>query len=393
MPTRRSQRLISGNDMKFCTIFCVVGVVVVAIAPLVAAGEAAPITGENQSIHKRNGPYAQRLPRLSRLQDTIVAGAPEPDAADEQTEAPTVPPPTIDGGFVILEGRYIAPPYAVRSERGAICINGLRISQRRLSPFPRRPSNMPAPNRRLPNGRAAQIEQHLREEGLLIGGQGNALAFVSAYQAVPILEILLGDEPVDAKIQKLVQTDTPWIASEQWASLAQVFDGPSALSDRVQALKQRQAEIGEDDTDLEPPWLVLSGITFSGFILAVCALGILLSCRPPMLHRSRATVLSKSACRQVIWLVVLIAVLNMYDLTCTLFAHNAGGLWELNPFASPIVHQNAALVVFKLSLTVGAATLLLVARRNKLAQMGSWWAGILYTVLILRWTMFNSMFL
>ena len=39
------------------------------------------------------------------------------------------------------------------------------------------------------------------------------------------------------------------------------------------------------------------------------------------------------------------------------------------------------------------ATLLLVARRNKLAQMGSWWAGVLYTVLILRWTMFNSMFL
>jgi hypothetical protein len=104
-------------------------------------------------------------------------------------------------------------------------------------------------------------------------------------------------------------------------------------------------------------------------------------------------VLSKKACRQVIWLVVLIAVLNLYDLTCTLFAHNAGGLWELNPFVSPIMHQNSAIVVFKLSLTVGAAILLLTARRNKLAQIGSWWAGVLYTVLILRWTMFNSMFL
>jgi hypothetical protein len=60
----------------------------------------------------------------------------------------------------------------------------------------------------------------------------------------------------------------------------------------------------------------------------------------------------------------------MYDLTCTLFAHNPGGLWELNPFVSPIVHQNSV-IVFKLGLTVGAAILLLVTRRHRLTQIGS----------------------
>ena len=194
-------------------------------------------------------------------------------------------------------------------------------------------------------------------------------------------------------IQKLEQTDMPWIASEQWASLIETFDDPAELYDRVQNLKLHQAELLEDDTDFEPPWLFFSGITFSGFILAVWALGMLMSCRPPKLQSSRAAVLSKRACRQVIWLVVLIAVLNLYDLTCTLFAHNAGGLWEMNPFVSPIIQQNSMVVIFKLSMTVGAAILLLVTRRHRITQVGSWWAGVLYTVLILRWTMFNSMFL
>jgi hypothetical protein len=70
-----------------------------------------------------------------------------------------------------------------------------------------------------------------------------------------------------------------------------------------------------------------------------------------------------------------------------------GGLWELNPFASPIIHDNYGIIAFKLSLTFGAAVLFLVARRHRLAQVGSWWAGVLYTVLILRWATFNTMFM
>ena len=50
-------------------------------------------------------------------------------------------------------------------------------------------------------------------------------------------------------------------------------------------------------------------------------------------------------------------------------------------------------VAFKLGLTIGPAILFLVTRRHRLAQVGSWRAGVVYTVLILCWTTFNSMFL
>jgi len=315
------------------------------------------------------------------------------ESSAEEKSASTAKPIEIHSGFFIFENQYVPPPYAVQSDGGSVYINGLRVPQRRSSPFSRRPANMSKPNRGPLKQGAAQIEQHLCEHGLLICMQSGPTVFLSAYQAVPILEILLGDEPGEAKVQKLLQTDTRRISSDRWASLIETFTGTAELSDRVQALKQHQADLSKEDTDYQSHWLFNSVLTFSGFILAVWALGTLISCRPPVLTSSRDTVLSKSSCRQVIWLVVLIAVLNVYDLACTLIASSMGGLWELNPFASPIIHQHSGVVIFKLGLTVGAAILLMVTRRHRLAQIGSWWAGVLYTVLILRWTTFNTMFL
>jgi hypothetical protein len=112
-----------------------------------------------------------------------------------------------------------------------------------------------------------------------------------------------------------------------------------------------------------------------------------------MIPGRRAKVLSSTACRQVVWLVVLIVILNLYDLVCTLFAQGVGGLWELNPFASRLMQDASMVVMFKLALTAGAAILFLATRHHRLTQVGSWWVGVVYTVLILRWTTFNSIFL
>jgi hypothetical protein len=70
-----------------------------------------------------------------------------------------------------------------------------------------------------------------------------------------------------------------------------------------------------------------------------------------------------------------------------------GGLWELNPLAGPLLEHVPMIVTYKVSLIIGAAILLVVGRHLKLAQIGAWWIGVLYTVLIIRWTVFNSIFL
>jgi hypothetical protein len=228
---------------------------------------------------------------------------------------------------------------------------------------------------------------------MLIGTRSGPAAFVPAHEAISILDALLSNAPSDAKLQTLLQSGSSRLNSQQWASLIETFDAPAELSDRVSALKQHRVELAENNADHELCWAFLSGITIAGFVLAVLALGTLLSCRPPGIRDWRNKDQSRVPCRQVIWLVVLIVVLNIYDLTCTLFAHGVGGLWELNPFVGHAMEQTSMVVTFKIALTVSAALLLLATRCHRLAQIGSWWASVLYTVLILRWITFNSMML
>ena len=50
----------------------------------------------------------------------------------------------------------------------------------------------------------------------------------------------------------------------------------------------------------------------------------------------------------------------------------------------------AEYITRELTMSNSDTILLIVARCSKLAQMTSWWVGVLYTVLILRWIMYNG---
>jgi hypothetical protein len=126
-------------------------------------------------------------------------------------------------------------------------------------------------------------------------------------------------------------------------------------------------------------------MTFVGFVLNVWALGTLIRCRPPFGYDGSVHYPSGLWERYVIRLVQVMVVLSVFDLVCTLFHHDLGILREINPLAEPLLTHTPTLVVFKLSLTTGAAIVFLVARSCRLAQVGCWWVVVAYTILILRW--------
>ena len=141
--------------------------------------------------------------------------------------------------------------------------------------------------------------------------------------------------------------------------------------------------------DMPSPRTIFSAITFTGFVLNVWALGTLIRCRPPLGCDGSVHYPSGLWERYVIRLVQVMVVLSVFDLVCTLFHHDLGIFREINPLAVPLFTHTPTLVVFKLSLTVGAAIIFLVARSCRLAQVGCWWVVVAYTTLILRW---NSYF-
>jgi hypothetical protein len=137
--------------------------------------------------------------------------------------------------------------------------------------------------------------------------------------------------------------------------------------------------------DVSSARTVLSAMTYIGFVLNVWAFGTLIRCRPPLGRDGSVLYPSGLWERQVIRLVQVMVVLNVFDLVCTLFHHYQGNLWELNPLAVTLLTSAPTIVVFKLSLTTGAAIVFLVARSYRLAQIGCWWVVVAYTILILRW--------
>jgi len=317
---------------------------------------------------------------------------PRPGA--ERTMGSTVAPVEIHSGFVIFEGRYVDPPYIVESERGRTCINGFEMAQGRSRGFRRVPGGGGRPSRMGGSRDVLRIEQHLRNEGLLICPKGDQALYLSAERAIALFEVLMADESIETKVQTLIKAEPSVMAASQWISLVETFETPPGLADRLAELEEHQAMLELDP--IEEPWLgkmPMTGATVLGFALAVWALGTLLGCRPPTRLDPSSADMSAHAARQVVRLVVLIVILGAYDLACTLCAEHVGGLWEVNPFARSLVARDSSVTAFKLTLTLGGGLLLVAARRSRLAQVGSWWIGVLYTVLILRWATYNSVFM
>lgn len=353
-------------------------------------------------------------------------------------------PVEIYTGFVIGDQGYISPPYVVRSEDEVIYVNDQAVfawpwGRRFRRPPSRqredsrddedRPSSdaQDAPSREgqdgpageetenrspgrdggpssffrgraprgMPMGRqVARIERHLRGDGMIICAEGAPAGLVSLRQAIDVLDVLVSRRTSDQKVQALMDLNVAWMASEQWRTLVDAFSPSEELMIRLQKARDHCARLDSERAEAEHKYLRLHSIvTILGFLLAVWAFGSLFACRTPIADGASSGDASGISPRQVVRLIVLIAVLSAYDLLCTLFADGLGGLWELNPLAGSLLSSRISIVVFKVLLTAGACTLLAYARHHRFAQQAAWWSGVLYTMLILRWATFNSVFM
>lgn len=308
--------------------------------------------------------------------------------AQPQTRPATQP---VTEGFVIYEGQYLAPPYVLTWDNGLLTINDLPMQ----SPRPNRPNRRPAggsgrraPIHMPPVRAAAWVERRLAQGALLICWADQPSVFITGEPVREVLAILTGGDDEAVQAERLKQSGPQWITRHQWTELIQQFSKSAALEDRLSIPAPLETVPAPDD---EEDWYndsLIAGFTISGFALAVLALGLLLKSRYPNPAPDHP-----GASRQVIELVLLLVALNAYDLVCTLFAHAMGGLWELNPFAGSMMDEGLLVILYKAGLTVGAALLLIVARRHRLAQLAAYWTTVLYTVLILRWITYNAMFI
>jgi len=341
--------------------------------------------------------YRQALAGVVLLVAFIGAGA---EAQSRQRPGPAasrgraLEPVETDEGFVIIDGAYVPPPYTIRWKWPAVSVNARPVLVTQRAQLGRRFFAGGRADRVLPRRQVQYVADHLRSGGLILCRAAQAPILVTPGRALTILGILIGEDSVEAKVEKLAGVKGVPIPAAEWAGLAGAFEASAELSERVEYWQARQAELEAGIVaGASPSRAIFTTITFGGFALAVWALGTLLRCRPPLGCEGAERHASGLWDRQVVQLVLVIVALGVHDLVCTLLAYDLGGLWELNPLVAPLLTHGPSVVVFKMGLTVGAAIIFLVARSCRLAQVGSWWVGVVYTILILRWTACSSILL
>ncbi|MBL6707498.1 MAG: hypothetical protein ISQ06_15410 [Planctomycetaceae bacterium] len=132
-------------------------------------------------------------------------------------------------------------------------------------------------------------------------------------------------------------------------------------------------------------------LTIAGMVISVFSIGHLLS-NPPNGGRTPDEVeMSPEVMKIVTRSLILVVVLSLLDLIWTLMASQAGTMRELNPVGGRLIDNPATLIFFKVAMTGLAAGLIFKLRYYRRAQLASWWACLILTLLTVRWLTFNSM--
>ena len=89
--------------------------------------------------------------------------------------------------------------------------------------------------------------------------------------------------------------------------------------------------------------------------------------------------------RRVVLLLILLWVLNLFDLAFTIMATEIGNFQELNPFARDLLHAPAALAMYKLTLMLFATIIFLRFYHRRLTEVVCWGLAGVFTCLAVVW--------
>jgi len=130
--------------------------------------------------------------------------------------------------------------------------------------------------------------------------------------------------------------------------------------------------------------------TVAAMMIAALSFGHLLTATPPRREPWTSVDTSPHAVRSVIESLVLIGLLSLIDLLWTTFSSTESHFHEMNPLGNRFLLDGAFLAAFKgISLFAGI-TLLFVLRKYKGAQVASWWACMICTLVTFRWIVLDS---
>jgi len=301
----------------------------------------------------------------------------------------------IDGGFVVIGGRFLPPPYRVSQRGREVLINDELFA---ILPGARDADGRDRPDRSRINPKqfVATLENHLARDEAIIAFDNRTRKITYVEDAAQLLDALVKAETVEERVHIAFEFEgeseggTYRIPTAQWRQALAGFESTEGLIHFIEEqVGSQDDESGGEEVlfrdqrvDSSNRMYVLNVV---GMLLVAVSMGILLTHRPPVNVRWSKIVDCEEANGLVVKCLALIVVLSVFDLISTLIAETMGGFEELNPFAESLVDSPLVLITFKFAATFLGIGLLSYRRRHVGAQQASWWLCLVLTLVIARW--------
>jgi hypothetical protein len=95
--------------------------------------------------------------------------------------------------------------------------------------------------------------------------------------------------------------------------------------------------------------------------------------------------------RRVLLMLMLLCLVNAFDLSFTIIAARTGSFKECNPIAAPLVASQGQLAAFKIFMVLFAASVIVTFRRHWLTELGCWVMTATYVGLAVVWWMYYGL--
>lgn len=315
----------------------------------------------------------------------LSAKQPEPTTSNARTER----------GFVFLDGRYIAPPYAIEVKDGVINING---DKRRVTDF-----KMPDYYEMMRSDREKREQLHCE---LQLHRIGHVIVLFRNRQPMYLDEIDEGAQLIrvlarstsshneNYGIPKTLGCDVDTVT---WDRLVSEFQPSTEFLKRASDHLEQLGQVSRTNTNCvaQNVWVSRIGfpLTVIAMVIVALAFGHLMSTKP-YLGPDTAQMTDSPSARQIVFRsLLLVGALSVIDLIWTVVASGSGSMRELNPFGSQLIDGPLQLVAFKTATITPAIGLMYWLHRSAIAQAASWWSCLVLTLVTARWLTFSSMFL
>lgn len=331
-------------------------------------------------------------------------------AADGQTlpRSEVIYNEVIDGGMLVMDGRYLPGPYRIEATR-----ESLQINERPWEFDPSqaddsvRPQSIPVALRRMREHRsggggrgALTVRTARRLANLLQQDQVVVLNYNDEPRALPVSDqgyefyrIMFNKTPSAEQKKQFTEWMSTQSGRDTWDAWLHIFvpdEGVrrifgyrmNELSGRVRSSQDQSAALMELDQ--------------SSYALSVTAMLLAAIACCHMLRWPRSGSLEAEAARQrttraTLGAIALVVAMSAVDLVWTILAYKAGVMKEVNPVAARFIDSPMQLAMFK-AICTGTGILILFALRNRrTGQLASWWMCAVCVLLTVRWVVFDSL--